>query len=72
VLSVTEQDKYAKVLTRLQSELAALSSNCRHVTAEGATHYTLVSEQRYAAVVTAAVRAVAASARTGGHVPAFG
>jgi pimeloyl-ACP methyl ester carboxylesterase len=72
VLSVTEQDKYAKVLTRLQSELAALSSNCRHVTVEGATHYTLVSEQRYAAVVTAAVRAVAASARTGGHVPAFG
>jgi pimeloyl-ACP methyl ester carboxylesterase len=72
VLSVTEQDKYAEVLTRLQSQLAALSSNCRHVTVEGATHYTLVSEQAHAAVVTAAVRAVAAAVRTGGPVPAFG
>jgi pimeloyl-ACP methyl ester carboxylesterase len=72
VLSVTEQDKYADVLTRLQDELATLSSNCRHVTVEGATHYTLVSEQAHAAVVTAAVRAVAAAVRTGGPIPAFG
>jgi pimeloyl-ACP methyl ester carboxylesterase len=72
VLSVTEQDKYADVLTRLQSELATLSSNCRHVTVEGATHYTLVSERRHAAVVTAAIRAVAASVRTGSRVASFG
>jgi pimeloyl-ACP methyl ester carboxylesterase len=72
VLSVTEQDRYGEVLTRLQAELATLSSNCRHVTVEGATHYTLVSEQAHAAVVTAAVRAVAAAIRTNGPVPAFG
>jgi pimeloyl-ACP methyl ester carboxylesterase len=72
VLSVTEQDRYAEVLTRLQAELATLSSNCRHVTVEGATHYTLVSEQAHAAVVTAAARAVAAAIRTNGPVPAFG
>jgi pimeloyl-ACP methyl ester carboxylesterase len=72
VLSVTEQDRYAEVLTRLQSELATLSSNCQHVTVEGATHYTLVSEQRHAAVVTAAIRAVAASVRTGSPVASIG
>ena len=71
VISVTEQDKYAEVLTQLQSELATLSSNCRHVTVQGATHYTLVSEQAHAAVVTAAIRAVMAAVRTGGPVPAF-
>ncbi len=72
VLSVTEQDKYAEVLTGLQSELATLSSKCRHVTVQGATHYTLVSEERHAAVVSAAIRAVASAVRTGGPVPAFG
>jgi pimeloyl-ACP methyl ester carboxylesterase len=72
VLSVTEQDKYSDVLTRLQSELASLSSNCQHVTVDGATHYTLVSEQRYAAVVIAAIRAVATAVRTGNPVPSFG
>jgi pimeloyl-ACP methyl ester carboxylesterase len=71
VISVTEQDKYAEVLTQLQSELATLSSNCRHVTVQGATHYTLVSEQAHAAVVTAAIRAVMAAVRTGGPVPTF-
>ena len=71
VLSVTEQDRYSEVLTRLQRELATLSSNCQHVTVEGATHYTLVSEHRHAAVVTAAIRAVAASIRTGNAVAVF-
>ena len=66
VLSVTEQDRYADVLTRLQAELVSLSSNSQHITVAGATHYTLVSEQRYAAVVSNAVRAVAA---TSGGVP---
>jgi pimeloyl-ACP methyl ester carboxylesterase len=68
VLSVTEQDRYAEVLTRLQAELPALSSNSRHVTVTGATHYTLVSERRHAAVVCAAIRAVTAAARSGGTV----
>jgi pimeloyl-ACP methyl ester carboxylesterase len=72
VLSVTEQDRYGEVLTRLQRELATLSSNCQHVTVSGATHYTLVSEQRHAAVVTAAIRAVVTSVRTGNPVPSFG
>jgi pimeloyl-ACP methyl ester carboxylesterase len=61
VLSVTEQDRYAEVLTRLQVELVSLSSNSQHRTVAGATHYTLVSEQRYAAVVSNAIRAVAAT-----------
>jgi pimeloyl-ACP methyl ester carboxylesterase len=63
VLSVTDQDRYAEVLTRLQAELASLSSNSRHITVAGATHYTLVSERRHAAVVSDAVRAVSAAAR---------
>lgn len=71
VLSVTEQDRYAEVLTRLQEELPSLSSNSRHVTVGGATHYTLVSEQRHAAVVTDAIRAVIASARTGEPLTRF-
>jgi pimeloyl-ACP methyl ester carboxylesterase len=65
VLSVTEQDRYADVLTRLQAELPALSSNSRHITVAGATHYTLVSERRHAAVVSAAIRAVTTAAQSG-------
>jgi pimeloyl-ACP methyl ester carboxylesterase len=64
VLSVTEQDRYAEVLTRLQADLVTLSSNSRHRTVAGADHYTLVSQQRYAAVVADAIRAVAQAART--------
>jgi len=45
VFSVTEQDRYAEVLTRLQAPLAMLSSDTGHVTVAGATHYTLVSER---------------------------
>jgi len=71
VLSVTEQDRYAQVLTRLQAELASLSSNSRHVTVSGATHYTLVSERNYAAVVAEAIRAVTAAAQSGGPVREF-
>jgi pimeloyl-ACP methyl ester carboxylesterase len=63
VLSVTEQDRYADVLTRLQADLTALSSNCRHATVTGATHYTLVSESAHAAIVSDAVRAVIDAAR---------
>jgi pimeloyl-ACP methyl ester carboxylesterase len=68
VISVTEQDRYADVLTRLQAELATLSSNSRHVTVSGATHYTLVSEQQYAAVVADAIRAVSTAAQSSGPV----
>ena len=59
VLSVTEQTRYGDVLTRLQRELVSLSTNSRHVTVAGATHYTLVSDKTYADVVTDAVREVA-------------
>jgi pimeloyl-ACP methyl ester carboxylesterase len=55
VLSVTEQDHYADVLTKLQTELPALSSNSKHITVEGATHYTLVSMKEYAVVVSDAI-----------------
>jgi len=65
VLSVTEQDRYADILTRLQTQLVSLSSNSKHITVAGATHYTLVSQQRYAAFVSDAVRAVSAAARSG-------
>jgi pimeloyl-ACP methyl ester carboxylesterase len=68
VLSVTEQHRYAEVLTRLQAELGSLSSNSRHVTVAGATHYTLVSKQDFAEVVSDAIRAVASAARSGGPV----
>jgi len=65
VLSVTEQDRYAETLTCLQTELTSLSSNSQHVTVAGATHYTLVSTQRYAAIVSDAIRAVSAAAQFG-------
>jgi pimeloyl-ACP methyl ester carboxylesterase len=68
VLSVSEQNRYAEVLTRLQAELVPLSSNSRHVTVAGATHYTLVSQQHHAAVVVQAIRAVTAAARSGDPV----
>lgn len=73
VLSVTEQSRYGDVLTRLQAELVSLSSSSRHVTVAGATHYTLVSEQRYAAVVAEAIRAViraAGNSSLSGDLPA--
>jgi hypothetical protein len=65
VLSVTEQSMFADVLTRLQNELPALSTNSKHVTVEGATHYTLVSKLEYAAVVADAILQVVDAARTG-------
>jgi pimeloyl-ACP methyl ester carboxylesterase len=71
VLSVTEQDRYAEVLTRLQAELPQLSSNSRHVTVPGATHYTLVSQPGHAAVVSSAIRAVSTAAQYGRHVRMF-
>ena len=68
VLSVTDQNRYAEQLTRLQADLANVSTNSQHVTVAGATHYTLVSERVHAAVVSDAVRAVSEAARSGGRV----
>jgi hypothetical protein len=45
-------------------ELPALSSNSKHITVEGATHYTLVSKQEYAKVVSDAIRQVIEAARS--------
>jgi len=58
VLSVTEQPLYGEVLTQLQSELPALSSNSVHRVVQGATHEDLISEPRHAAVVADAIRQV--------------
>jgi pimeloyl-ACP methyl ester carboxylesterase len=65
VLSVTEQAMYAEVLTRLQNELPALSSNSQHITVQGATHENLVSKQEFATAVTDAILRVVEAARTG-------
>lgn len=65
VLSVTEQAIYADVLSRLQAELATLSSNSLHYTETGATHESLVAEQEHALVVAETIRRVLEAARTG-------
>ena len=65
VLSVTEQAMYAEVLTRLQNELPALSSNSQHITVQGATHENLVSSQEHAKVVTDAILRVVEAVRSG-------
>lgn len=64
VLSVTEQDHYAAELTELQNMLPALSTNSQHITIEGATHYTLVSQQIYADMVSEAILRLVEAART--------
>ena len=65
VLSVTEQAQYADILTNLQAELPALSSNSMHYTVKGATHFSLVAEREYALVVANAVRQALEAAQTG-------
>jgi pimeloyl-ACP methyl ester carboxylesterase len=65
VLSVSEQDKYADVLTMLQTELPQLSSNSVHLIVQGATHDGLVCRREHALVVAAAIRQVIAAAHTG-------
>jgi pimeloyl-ACP methyl ester carboxylesterase len=52
---------------RMHEELAMLSSTSRHVTVDGASHVTLVTEARHARVVTEAVRLVVDAVR---HVAA--
>ncbi|HEX6386624.1 MAG TPA: alpha/beta fold hydrolase [Anaerolineae bacterium] len=65
VLSVTEQSLFADVLTTLQNELPALSSNSLHVTVQGATHESLVANRDHALVVVETIRRVLEAARTG-------
>jgi hypothetical protein len=65
VLSVTEQDRYAEVLTALQAELPRLSSNSTHRTVEGATHDGLVCKRENALIVAEAIRQVIEAAHTG-------
>jgi pimeloyl-ACP methyl ester carboxylesterase/membrane protease YdiL (CAAX protease family) len=59
VLSVTEQPLYGEVLTALQAELPALSSNSLHRVVAGATHENLISDRAHAAVVAETIRQVA-------------
>ena len=68
VISVTEQDHYAKELTALQAELPKLSTNSKHITIEGATHYTLVSQQEYADIVSDEILQLVKAAQTSSAV----
>ena len=52
VLSVTEQPLMAQKLTMLQDDLPRLSTNSQHITVDGATHEGLVSQPKFARVVT--------------------
>jgi pimeloyl-ACP methyl ester carboxylesterase len=71
VLSVTEQDRYADVLTALQAELPKLSSNSVHLTVQGATHDGLVCRREHALVVADAIRQVVEAAYAGQPLQAW-
>jgi pimeloyl-ACP methyl ester carboxylesterase len=65
VLSVTEQPSIVgDVLTELQAELPALSTNSLHRTVEGATHESLVADRQHALVVVDAILQVMEAAQT--------
>lgn len=63
VISVSEQDLYGDALTVLQDQLAALSSNVRRTTVQGATHYSLLGERHNAEQVAQAISWAVASRR---------
>lgn len=65
VLSVSEQPLYGEPLTRLQENLATLSTNTTRNLVQGATHESLVARPEYAAQVATAIRRVIESAQTG-------
>ena len=65
VLSVTEQALYGEVLTLLQSELPALSSNSLHWTVKGATHENLIARREHALIVVDAILLVVEASQTG-------
>jgi pimeloyl-ACP methyl ester carboxylesterase len=72
VLSVTEQPRGDEILTALQAELPALSSNSVHYVVKGATHEGLLSDPAHAPVVATAIRNVVEAAGTGGRVSTLG
>lgn len=65
VRGVTEHPIFGNVLTSLQAELPALSSNSTRFIVEGATHKGLIAEQQNAQVIAAAIRQVLAAAESG-------
>ncbi len=65
VLGVSEQPLMGDILTSLQVELPALSSNSVRSVVEGATHENLIAARAHALVVVAAIRQVLAAAQTG-------
>jgi pimeloyl-ACP methyl ester carboxylesterase len=64
VLGVTEQPLYGDVLTSLQAELPALSTNSVRHLVEGATHEGLIAERQHAQVVVGAIRRVLEAVQT--------
>jgi pimeloyl-ACP methyl ester carboxylesterase len=70
VLGVTEQPLFGDVLTSLQAELPALSTNSVRIIVEGATHEGLIAEKQHAQVVAATIRQVLEAAETGRLLPA--
>jgi len=66
VLSATERPDYGKgEMDSQQDDLATLSSNSRHLKVDGATHESLIAEQKYAHVVTDAIGVVLEISQTG-------
>jgi hypothetical protein len=65
VISVSEQPVFGDVLTGLQNELVALSTNSFHHVEAGATHENLVADRTHAAAVANAIRRVIEAAETG-------
>ena len=63
VPELPEQDRYAQVLTRLQTELATLSTNSVHRHAE-ATHQSLVGDQADSAAASRAIVDVVTAVRS--------
>jgi pimeloyl-ACP methyl ester carboxylesterase len=70
VLSVTEQALYSEVLTELQAELPALSTNSFHRTVKGATHENLITRREHALIVVDAILQVVEASRTGDQLVA--
>jgi pimeloyl-ACP methyl ester carboxylesterase len=68
VIGVGVQPMGGELLTALQAELPALSSNSARQIVPGATHESLVADQRYAQTVCAAIRAVLRSEQSDSRV----
>jgi pimeloyl-ACP methyl ester carboxylesterase len=68
VVGVTEQAIYAEVLTKLQAELPALSSNSLQLTVQGATHESLIAQREHALIVAQAIRQVLDASESGNQL----